>query len=99
VAQLVADGTVRVIVTTNFDWLLESALRELGIEPTVISNKDGVKGALPLVHSDCTVVKLHGDYMDARILNTQAELAAYPLPINALLDQVFDQFGLLGVPC
>jgi hypothetical protein len=95
IARLVATGAIRVIVTTNFDRLLENALREAGIEPTVIASEDALKGATPLVHSTCTVIKLHGDYLDARILNTQDELESYSPAIDALLDRVFDEYGLI----
>ena len=95
IAKLVADGAVQVIVTTNFDRLLESALRDAGIEPTVIAHEDALAGATPLVHSRCTVVKLHGDYLDERIRNTATELAAYAPVMDRLLDEVFDRYGLL----
>lgn len=97
IARLVAMGAIRVIITTNFDRLLENALRELGIEPTVVASEDALKGATPLVHSASTVIKLHGDYLDARILNTQDELERYPAPIDALLDRIFDEYGLTVV--
>jgi NAD-dependent SIR2 family protein deacetylase len=97
IAKLVADGNVRVIVTTNFDRLIENALREAGVEPTVISSDDSAKGATPLVHSRCTVIKLHGDYLDTRIKNTDAELGSYTSAIDTLLDEVFDRFGLIVV--
>ena len=97
IAKLVASGAVRVVVTTNFDRLIEAALREAGVEPTVIASDDAIAGATPLVHSKCTVIKVHGDYLDARIKNTDAELADYSPAMNALLDQVFDNFGLLAV--
>ncbi len=69
-ADLVAAGYVRLIVTTNFDRLMENALREKGIEPTVVASVDALTGAEPLTHSACYILKLHGDYKDARILNT-----------------------------
>lgn len=97
IAQLVANGHVRVIITPNFDRLLETALREAGVEPTVVASEDAVSGATPLVHSLCTVIKVHGDYLDLRIRNTQAELAEYPAGLNRLLDEVFDRFGLITV--
>lgn len=96
-AQLVATGTVRVIITTNFDRLIENALREAGVEPTVISSEDSLVGATPLVHARCTVIKLHGDYLDTRIKNTDAELSSYSPAVNSLLDEVFDRFGLVVV--
>ena len=97
IAQLVASGAVRVVITTNFDRLIENALREAGVEPTVIASDDAIAGATPLVHSKCTVIKVHGDYLDTRIKNTDAELEDYSPAMNALLDQVFDNFGLLVV--
>ena len=97
IAGLVASGTVRVVITTNFDRLIENALREAGVEPTVIASEDSISGATPLVHSKCTVIKVHGDYLDARIKNTDAELEDYSPALNGLLDQVFDNFGLLIV--
>jgi SIR2-like domain len=69
---------VRVVITTNFDRLIENALREAGVEPTVISSEDAIAGATPLVHSQCTIIKIHGDYLDARIKNTDAELEESP---------------------
>lgn len=95
IAQLVRAGYVRVIVTTNFDRLMENALREQGIEPTVVASADALAGAEPLTHSRCYVLKLHGDYKDARILNTDQELSAYPDGYNRLLDRIFDEHGLV----
>jgi len=95
VAGLVRSGYVRVIVTTNFDRLMESALRERGVEPTVVASIDALSGAQPLVHSSCYIFKLHGDYKDARILNTDSELSAYPTEYNDLLDRIFDEYGLI----
>lgn len=95
IAQLVRDGFIRVIVTTNFDRLLENALREAGVEPTVVSSPDALKGAEPLAHTACYVLKLHGDYKDARILNTGEELGEYPAEYNVLLDRILDEYGLI----
>jgi hypothetical protein len=93
----IPQGGVAQLMKANFDRLIEAALREAGIEPTVIASDDAIAGATPLVHSKCTVIKVHGDYLDARIKNTDAELADYSPAMNALLDQVFDNFGLLAV--
>lgn len=95
IAQLVAAGYLRVIITTNFDRLMERALEDAGITPTVISSTDQLKGALPLVHSGPTVIKLHGDYLDTRIKNTEKELASYDKAWDALLDRVLDEYGLI----
>ena len=95
IAALVAQGFVKVIITTNFDRLIESALREQGIVPKIISSPDHAQGMLPLIHTKCCVFKIHGDYLDTRILNTPIELATYPCEFNRLLDRIFDEFGLI----
>lgn len=95
IASLVVKDYIRVIITTNFDRLLEKALEDAGAVPTVISTPDGVAGAMPLVHTPCTVIKVHGDYLDTRIKNTVAELQDYDERLNQILYRVFDEFGLL----
>ena len=95
IARLVADGFVKVIVTTNFDRLLEQALSEAGVQPSVISSPDHAVGATPIAHSRCTIVKVHGDYLSADLKNTVDELAGYDTKIDRLLDEVFDQYGLV----
>ena len=95
IARLVAKGYFRVVVTTNFDRLLERALETEGVSPAVIGTADAAKGALPLVHSRCTLIKLHGDYLDTRIKNTTIELDSYEPEMDRLLDRVFDEYGLI----
>ena len=95
IAWLAAHGYVRVIITTNFDRLIERAIEEAGITPTVISTIDHLKGARPLVHSQVSIIKVHGDYLDSRIRNTVSELAGYEPELNTLLDRVFDEYGLI----
>lgn len=95
VASLAEQGFVKVIITTNFDRLMEIALADVGITPTVLSSPDLVHGALPLIHTRCCVFKVHGDYLDTRIKNTPEELSCYPPEFDALLDRIFDEFGLI----
>jgi hypothetical protein len=95
IAELVRAGYIRVIITTNFDRLIENALREVGVEPTIVASVDALQGAEPITHSTCYILKLHGDYKDARILNTDQELSGYPPEYDRLLDRIFDEFGLI----
>lgn len=95
IAALVRLGYIRMILTTNFDRLLERALEEEGVFPDVIKSDDDLQGAMPYVHSSCYLVKLHGDYLDTRIKNTPEELANYSASLNLLLDRIFDEFGLI----
>jgi len=94
-AQLVKSGSVRVIITTNFDRLTEQALEAAGVSPQVISRPEAVAGMAPLAHAPATVIKLHGDYKDLGTRNTPEELQAYPEQWTLLLKQIFDEYGLL----
>lgn len=96
IARLVAGGYVRVVLSTNFDRLLEQALEEVGITPFVIRAPEDAAGAPPLAHLERPLlVKLHGDYLDTRLRNTPDELASYDVAIDGLLDRILDEFGLI----
>ena len=95
IAALAARGFIRVILTTNFDRLVETALTDAGVVPQTLSTTDQVKGALPLIHTQSCVFKVHGDYLDSRIRNTPAELDEYTPVFDKLLDRIFDEFGLI----
>lgn len=95
IAQLVKDGYIKVIITTNFDRLMETALEEQGIVPVVLSSDDMIKGRQPIRHSRGVLIKLHGDYLDDYILNTAQELKDYsPEKVN-LLAEIFNDYGLI----
>lgn len=95
VADLVERGSVRVIVTTNFDRLTERALEDMGVSPQVIGNTGALIGMAPLQHAAATVIKLNGDYADLLQRNTVDELADYPEEWIKLLDRVLSDYGLL----
>lgn len=95
IAWLVSQGFVRVVITTNFDRLLEQAFEATGVNAAVISTGDQVQGALPLTHSGPVIIKVNGDYLDTRIRNTEAELTRYEKAMTKLLERIFDEYGLL----
>ena len=95
IASLVRDGFINVIITTNFDRLLERALSDAGVEPVVLSTSNQVQGALSPHHTQCTVLKLHGDYLNSPIRNTEDELAQYEEPVDKFLDRIIDDYGLI----
>ena len=95
IASLIRDGFINVVVTTNFDRLLERALGDLDVEPVVLSTPEQVEGALPPSQAECMILKIHGDYLSSSIRNTEAELESYPPPFNKLLDRIIDDFGLI----
>jgi len=96
-AGLVGQGSVRVIVTTNFDRLIETALRSAGIEEQMLSGPGDLPGMIPLQHTTCTLIKLHGDYQQASLVNTDAELAEYDPEWLGLLRRVLAEYGLVTV--
>lgn len=95
IAQMAKSGYLRVILTTNFDRLLEMALNDEGITPQVICHEDDIDGAIPLVHSPFTIVKINGDYIDCRFRNTAEELDFYPTKLKNYLQRIFSEFGLI----
>lgn len=97
IGKLVAAGLVKVIITTNFDRLLEQAIQDEGVAPVVIASPDQADGASPLVHNQCTILKVNGDYLDTRIKNSEDELSSYDPRIDALLDRILDEYGLIVV--
>jgi hypothetical protein len=85
IASLARRGSVRVIVTTNFDSLLEQALDAAGVPYQVLSTDADVIARKPLAHANCTVLKVHGDYRSLSQKNTLAELTEYSPEIEDLL--------------
>lgn len=86
---------MRVILTTNFDQLLEKALEAAGVHPAVVSDAGAIASMMPLQHEPVTIIKLHGHYLDTRLRNTPTELATYEAELDRLLDRVFDEYGLI----
>lgn len=95
IADLVARGSVRVILTTNFDELIEQALTAAGVTFQVISTEHEAAASTPLVHAGCTVVKIHGDYRALVQRNTVDELSSYDPAMKKLLAEVFENYGLI----
>lgn len=94
-ADLARRGTVRIILTTNFDRLIEQALDAVGVPCDVWASSDAIVGGVPVSHGRVVVVKLHGDYRDTRLRNTLNELESYEPEVDDLLDRVLDEFGLI----
>ncbi|MCV7382219.1 SIR2 family protein [Mycolicibacter longobardus] len=95
IAQLVKRGIVKVILTTNFDRLMEQALDAAGIPHQVITRPGAVAGMTPLPHASATIIKLHGDYAELDTRNTVDELTEYPDQWAELLSRIFADYGLL----
>jgi hypothetical protein len=95
IARLVQMGIIKVIISTNFDRLMENALDELKITPQVITNADDIRGSIPLSHSDSTLIKINGDYLDTRTKNTMSELNQYNRNLKKLLTGIVNDYGLI----
>lgn len=98
IAQLVSAGAASVILTLNFDRLMETALRDEGIEPVVISHPSDIQGLAPLHTLKALVIHLHGDYLNpTAMLNTRSELETYTVDTEDLLNRILFDYGLIFV--
>lgn len=95
IAELVARGTIRVIITTNFDRLIEHALDGAGVNYQVIAHDQAVAGMVPLDHAKATIIKLNGDFTSLEQRNTVDELSEYPPATSTLLNRIFEDYGLV----
>lgn len=98
IARLVRSGAARIILTLNFDRLMEAALRDEGIEPVVVSHPSDIHGLPPLHTLNALVFHLHGDYLNPTAMrNTEQELAGYELHVDQFLDRITFDYGLVLV--
>lgn len=96
IASLVKRGFIKIIITTNFDRLIEKALHEVNIDPIVVKSSDDVESVPPLAHlKNPLIIKLNGDYLDLRFKNTIEELSAYDSRLCSLVKDVFSNYGLI----
>lgn len=96
-AKLVAQGTCRIVLTTNFDRLMEHAIVRICRHfPQVVSSHE-----LPLVANVNTsrsrIYKLHGDYLYGNIRNLGHELAITVRSTASKLQAAADVGALLVV--
>ena len=94
IARLVRLGFIRIVVTTNFDRLLETALHDEGVEPNVFTPEQ-ISGMRPVHLYDHVILKLHGDYRQTRMKNSPADLDSYLTETNLVLDRIFTEYGLI----
>jgi hypothetical protein len=97
IAKLVKARRVQVILTLNFDKLMEDALNEEGVHPTVIETPSKLGASLSPLHTlDCVVVHLHGDYLSPlAMLNTDNELENYHTDLQEFLRNILTNYGLI----
>lgn len=96
IAKLAKDGYIRVILTTNFDRLLERALEAEDVIPQVICHESDIEKSTPIIHGkNVTIIKINGDYIDCRFRNTTEELDNYPEAMNNYISRIFEDYGLI----
>lgn len=98
IAELVREGFIKVIITTNFDKLIENAITEAIKPPFVIKTSNDISGMEPLEHlqeTDSIVIKVNGDYLDTRIKNTEEELKKYNPKLKKLIKDIFEKYGII----
>ncbi|WKZ82943.1 MAG: SIR2 family protein [Acidimicrobiia bacterium] len=96
IARLARSGHVRVILTTNFDRLIEMALADEGIQPRVIASDADAVGSEPLHRMQSVVVKIHGDYQVPDGMRvTEEELQEYGPGMSRILKAIVEEYGLV----
>lgn len=95
ISEMARRGYFKVIITTNFDRLLETALDEQGVRYQVICHESEIGSRVPLYHHPLTILKINGDYKDCRFRNTEKELSAYPDDLVDYLDAILKNFGVI----
>ena len=96
IAEMAGRGYFKVIITTNFDRLIETALDEDGVKYQVINNESEIESRIPIYHHPLTILKVNGDYKDCRFRNTEDELSHYPQVLIDYLDAILKNFGLIS---
>lgn len=95
IAKLAKKGYIKMVITTNFDRLLELALENEGVTPQIVRCKEDLAHAIPIPHAPFTILKLNGDYKDCQFRNTDVELSSYPKEILNYLHTIISDFGLI----
>lgn len=94
IARLVKQGLISIIITTNFDRLLERALEEEGIQPVVIT-EDSYLSKMSVVSDQCRIIKVNGDYPDTPLKITPIDLNKYSKNLKDYLDRIFSEYGII----
>lgn len=94
IALMVQKGWVKVIITSNFDRLMETALDEKKINYDVVDCSNDLKVLKPREHSNCRILKIHGDYKSL-VKNTKKELERLEPDIEKEFKNVLDNFGII----
>ena len=95
IAEMAKRGYFKLIITTNFDQLMETALNEQNVNFQTICHESEIDGKVPLYHHPLTLLKINGDYKDCRFRNMEKELSKYPEELVDYMKPVLKDFGLI----
>ncbi|MCK9333548.1 MAG: SIR2 family protein [Candidatus Cloacimonetes bacterium] len=93
IAQLAKSGQIGFIITTNFDDLLETALREAGITPHLITFNSNPK-EYSVLPDERRIFKINGSYPD-ELKITQTDLKEYGEAVTTYLKKIFSEYGVI----
>lgn len=94
IATMVKEGLISLIVTTNFDDLMERALLDQGVQPVVITGLSDPE-MMSVFPDRCRIVKVNGDYPSTDLKMTPEDLKGYSPKIKDYLDRIFSEYGLI----
>jgi hypothetical protein len=98
IAKLVEMNFLSIILTTNFDGLIEGGIRRNRhcLEPKVAAHSEAVKD-ISLNEKGPRVIKLHGDYLFSDIRNTGTETRTLKKNMKDKLRHCLRENGLLTI--
>lgn len=95
IARLVRDGVISMIITTNFDPLLEEAIKKgTGKTPVVITHESDPR-PMEVAGDQCRIVMANGRYPTTDLKLTPDDLASYDEKLTGYLDRIFSEYGLV----
>jgi len=95
IARLVRDGIISMIITTNFDPLIEDAVKqETGKTPVVITHESDLR-LMEVAGDQCRIVMVNGRYPTTFLRITPEDLITYDENISDYLNRIFSEYGLV----
>ena len=88
IARLVKSGMISLIITTNFDTLMEAAFDEEHVRYEVITEESDVK-QMSVIPDRCRILKVNGDFERGMLRITPEDLKEYPEEIEDYLRRIF----------
>lgn len=94
-AQLVKDDYIKVIITTNFDPLMEKALDDKNVTYHSVTSDEEIENTPPREHTGCYILKLHGSWERTNLKVTQGEVANLEPGIKKEFESILNRYGLV----